>query len=69
MPAGNPTVSVRLPPELTAEIDRIILRSADKREAGPWTRHSFIVAAIRDKLAHMERGRRSRKRRYLSPGA
>ena len=55
MAKGSPVLSVRIPVELLALVDEVISRSADTRKAGPWTRSSFIVAAIEEKLEKMAR--------------
>ena len=46
MAKGSPVLSVRIPVELLALVDEVIARSAATRKDGPWTRSSFIVAAI-----------------------
>jgi len=48
-------VPVRIPAELLALVDQVVARSLDTRRAGPWTRSSFIVAAVEEKLAKMAR--------------
>lgn len=69
MSKGSPVLRVRIPPALLAEIDRIIARTADSRPDGPWTRSSFILYALRERLSHMERSRAYRKlRRPPQPG-
>jgi len=55
MAKGSPVLSVRIPVELLALVDEVIARSADTRKDGPWTRSSFIVAAIEEKLEKMAR--------------
>ena len=63
MSKGSPIVPIRVPAELLVEVDRYVSESADSRKGEPWSRSSFIVTAIRDKLFHLERGRsRSRAR-------
>lgn len=52
---GSPVVTVRIPAELLELVDEIIARSADTRKDGPWTRSSFIVKAIEEKIAKMAR--------------
>lgn len=64
MSKGNPIVPIRLDPVLVAQIDDVIARTADTRRDGPYTRSSFIVKAILDKLAHIHRSnRKNRKER------
>ena len=63
MAKGNPIALVRLTPEILAQIqDAISGRNGRTREE-PWDRSSFIRIAIREKLQHMRRSRRSRGRR------
>jgi hypothetical protein len=52
---GSPLLSLRLPAELLALVDKAVARSAGTRRAGPWTSSSFILAAIEEKLAKMAR--------------
>jgi metal-responsive CopG/Arc/MetJ family transcriptional regulator len=52
---GSHIVPVRVPAELQAALDEVIARSVDSRPEGPWTRSSFIIKAIQDKLRHMAR--------------
>jgi hypothetical protein len=55
MSRGSPLVSVRIPAELLELVDQVVARSVDTRPDGPWTRSSFIVAAIEEKLKKMAR--------------
>jgi hypothetical protein len=55
MSHGSPLVSVRIPEELLELVDRAVARSVDTRKDGPWTRSSFILAAIEEKLKKMAR--------------
>jgi metal-responsive CopG/Arc/MetJ family transcriptional regulator len=48
-------VTLRIPAELLELVDEIIARSAQTRRNGPWTRSSFIVAAIEEKIDKMAR--------------
>ena len=52
---GSPMVPVRIPAELLELMDKIIARSTHTRRDGPWTRSSFIVAAIEEKIEKMAR--------------
>lgn len=61
MSQGSPITSIRFPPELLAEVLRVIIRSEDTRKEGPWTLSSFVLQAVKDKLAHQARGRRCRR--------
>jgi len=55
MSRGSPLLTVRIPAELLALVDQTIARSAGTRRDGPWTRSSFIISAIEEKLAKMAR--------------
>lgn len=55
MAKGSPVVAVRIPSELLELVDEIIARSAQTRRDGPWTRSSFVVAAIEEKVKKMAR--------------
>lgn len=59
---GSPVVSTRIPKELLAMIDEIIARSSDTRRDGPWTRSSFFLAALEDKVKHLDRSSRRETR-------
>ena len=53
--SGSPVVPVRIPAELLELVDQAVARSAATRRDGPWTRSSFIVAAVEEKLEKMAR--------------
>jgi hypothetical protein len=55
MSRGSPVLTVRIPAELLQLLDQTVARSVDTRLNGPWTRSSFIVKAIEEKLAKMAR--------------
>ena len=65
---GTPVHTIRLPSELVedvdAQIDSLLLWSKSRYGWGKpikeWTRTSFIIAAIREKLAKMKRSRKPR---------
>jgi hypothetical protein len=59
---GSPVVPMRIPSELLAEIERAIEGRNSRAPGEPWTRTGFIITAIREKLAKMERSRSGRKR-------
>jgi hypothetical protein len=59
---GSPIVPIRFADaELLAAVDAAVEASVNNRKDRPWTRTSFILAAVREKLAHMERSRKPRK--------
>ncbi len=68
MSKGSPIVQLRIPPFLLAEMDAVMVRSSERRFEGAWTRSSWIVQAIIDRLAKIERGR-SRRKRLAGPEA
>jgi hypothetical protein len=53
--SGSPVVPVRIPVELLELVDQAVARSVATRRDGPWTRSSFIVTAIEEKLKKMAR--------------
>jgi hypothetical protein len=55
MSYGSPLISFRCPAELRELLDEKVARSRDTRRDGPWTRSSFIVAAIEEKLEKLAR--------------
>lgn len=59
MSKGSQIVPVRIEPALLAEIDAAVRRSMDSFD--PHTRSSWILSAIREKLAHQRRGKRRKK--------
>lgn len=60
MSKGSPIVPLRIPEEVLAEIDAKVSRSLASGN-DPHTRSSWILAAIREKLAHLKRGNRRTK--------
>jgi hypothetical protein len=66
MPRGSPRLTVRIPAELLALVDEAVARSVHSRRDGPWTRSSFTIAAIEEKLAKRARSA-GRKESPLPP--
>lgn len=62
MSKGTPITCVRIPPDMLAQVDALVERSITHAAEEPWTRTSWIVQAIREKLAKRLRSN-SRKRR------
>lgn len=60
---GNPIVSARIPADLLDEVAELIERRNEWTHNEPWTLTGFIVDAIREKVAKMERSRRARRRK------
>jgi len=63
MSKGSKVLPFRIPAELLAEVDGVIERSHDTRAGEPWTRTAFILAALKEKLAHMRRSNTKKKKR------
>jgi hypothetical protein len=67
MSKGSPIVNLRIPSDrlslLDAEIDKV---NRTRRDA-PYTRSSFILAAIDDKLKHLKRSRGKRRPKTWPP--
>lgn len=61
MSKGTRIYSLRLPPELMDEVEMAIERSVGNRAAEPYNRTTWIIAAIREKLAHLKRSSGRRK--------
>lgn len=68
MSKGNPIVPLRFPPQLLDQVDAKIRRSLDTRAAEPWTRTSFILAAVKEKLAKMKRSAGGRRKGRTAGG-
>lgn len=66
MSKGTPIVALRLARHIIEEIDRQCEASVQVRLEGPHTRTSWILEAIRQKLSHQARARKSSQRRKTS---
>jgi hypothetical protein len=66
MSKGTPRVTLRVPEELRSALQEVIDRSELFRAAGAWDTTSLILQAVKDKLNHMERSRRSRRKSKLT---
>jgi len=67
MSKGSPIVSLRVPQEMLDIVDneiQIVNRSKVKQK---FDRSLFILTAVCEKLAHLERGRRRSKRGQVDP--
>lgn len=62
MSKGSQIVPIRVPADLMAAMTIAIDRRNAVAAGEPWTRTGFIVTAIREKLAKMERSRGGRRR-------
>lgn len=63
MSRGTPITPLRLPRDLVEQIDRAIAQNNRTRFGEPWNRTSWIVQAIKERLAKQERSRRSNRGR------
>lgn len=62
MSKGTPLIAVRIHPQLYAEMEATIERANLYRIEEAYDVSSFVRTAIREKIAHMKRSRRTRKR-------
>jgi len=60
MAKGTPVVPVRISDEVMLRVEQAIRSRNARAFDEPWTVSDFIRKAIKDKLDHMERSRRSR---------
>jgi len=67
MSKGNKVVSFRVPSDLEERIEFTIYRRNKVTRNAPWTLAEFVKAAIIEKLNHMARSRRSKKRKPGTP--
>lgn len=63
MSKGSPVIRVRVPAALLAQIEAAVERSQDTRSEGGYTLSSWIVAALRERLAKHQRSAASGRRR------
>lgn len=57
---GNPKITVRATPAFIAEIEAECKAMARGAKAEPLTVTEFVLSAVREKLAHLRRGRKAR---------
>jgi|SRR5271168_1558725 len=62
MSLGSPRVTLRIPENLLEQIKETIDRNNLRARGEPWDTTSWIIDAIRDKLAHQDRGRKKHDR-------
>lgn len=62
MSKGTKIITLRLPPGIEEDMDIQIEQRNEWTKDAPWNRTAFILAAIREKLAHMQRSRRKKGR-------
>lgn len=63
MSKGTKIITLRLPSILEDAIDAAIAQRNEVTKQEPWTRTAFFLTAIREKLSHMERSRKSSRKR------
>lgn len=63
MSQGNPIIHLRIPKELLAEVNIVIITTGQTCQGEPWNLSSWILQAIKDKLAHQDRARKASLRR------
>lgn len=63
MSKGNKVVSFRVPPDLEERIEYAIYRRNKVTFNMPWTLADFVKQAIIEKLNHMARSRKTKKRK------
>lgn len=67
MTVGNPKLVVRVTEGVLEQIHAAIRKRNSRSRDEPWDVSAFVRTAIRDKLAHLERSRRSRRAGRSSP--
>lgn len=68
MSLGSPILKARIPQSVLHEVEITIARRNIFTRNAPWTISAFIVSAIKEKIAKMERSRRPRKAAAVDPG-
>lgn len=69
MSKGTRIYSLRIPPELMAQVYDFVARNLDRDKKGELTVSKFIVDAVRERLGKLERAKRSgQKQRERSKG-
>lgn len=66
---GSRIVTFRLPLDMELAINAAMDRAVSFRKGEPWSISTFIKAAIKEKLAHLERSRGRKKRAGKQTGA
>lgn len=61
MSAGSPVIPVRIPTALLAQIECEIAKVNLTWNVEPYTRSSFIISAIKNRIDHLHRSRKKRK--------
>jgi hypothetical protein len=63
MSAGSPIVNLRIPVELLDAIDAEIARTNQNIRNAPFSRSSWLIVAIREKIAKSLRSRKNKKKK------
>lgn len=66
MSKGNPIVKVRVPRDVLAEVNNAIDSHARRSSREPHTMSSWLLDAIKEKLAHIARSKKSSAKRRRS---
>jgi hypothetical protein len=62
---GSPFISLRLPGGMLEELDSLIAAKNQRRRESPWTRSSFVISAIQEKIAHYARSARKPRHKAM----
>lgn len=63
MSKGSPIITLRIPAELLANVQVVVAETGANCKGEPWNLTTWILQAIKDKLAHQQRAREASKRR------
>lgn len=59
---GSPIVTLRIPADLLAQVERAVESNNDHRSGQPYDRTAWIIQAIRERLDKQRRGARGKAR-------
>jgi hypothetical protein len=59
---GSKIIPVRFPAEELAAVEAYLKESESTRSGEPWTISTFIKKAVREKLDHIQRSRKSKRK-------
>lgn len=66
MSKGSPIIHLRMKPDDVARLDGTIERINQRRKEEPYTRTTFILAAIEAKMDHLERSAKKTKKKLTT---
>jgi len=69
MSKGNPIVPVRFDSAMLFQMRDAIAQRNERTSNEPWTMSDFIKAAVWEKLCHMERSRKGKRRKRKEDSA